>query len=100
MARKIARDLVDAGYCDRCEVQLAYAIGMAEPVAVEIDTFGTERCCTKCLERYIRENYDLTPRGIIRYLHLLDVDYRDVSYGGHFGKGEVPWEMDNEFIDE
>ena len=100
MARKIARDLVDAGYCDRCEVQIAYAIGMAEPVAVEIDTFGTERCCTKCLERYIRENYDLTPRGIIRYLHLLDVDYRDVSYGGHFGKGEVPWEMDDEFIDE
>ena len=100
MARKIARDLVDAGYCDRCEVQIAYAIGMAEPVAVEIDTFGTERCCTKCLERYIRENYDLTPHGIIRYLHLLDVDYRDVSYGGHFRKGEVPWEMDDEFIDE
>ena len=100
MARKIARDLVDAGYCDRCEVQIAYAIGMAEPVAVEIDTFGTERCCTKCLERYIRENYDLTPRGIISHLHLLDVDYRDVSYGGHFGKDEVPWEMDDEFIDE
>ena len=100
MARKIARDLVDAGYCDRCEVQIAYAIGMAEPVAVEIDTFGTERCCTKCLERYIRENYDLTPRGIISHLHLLDVDYRDVSYGGHFGKDGLPWEMDNEFIDD
>ena len=100
MARKIARDLVTAGYCDRCEIQIAYAIGKADPVSVSIDTFGTERCCTECLERYIRENYDLTPRGIIDYLHLLDVDYRDVSYGGHFGKDGLPWEMDDECIED
>lgn len=96
MARRIARDLVRGGYCDRCEVQLAYAIGKAEPVSISVETFGTGRVCPECIDRYIRSNYDLTPSGIIRYLHLLDVDYNKVSSGGHFGKKGLPWEMDDD----
>jgi len=96
MARKIAVDLVTGGYCDRCEVQIAYAIGKAEPVAVTMDTFGTARCCPRCIDKYVETNYDLTPRGIIKFLHLLDVDYNDVSSGGHFGKDWLPWESDEE----
>jgi len=94
MARRIAVDLVTAGYCDKCEVQLAYAIGKAEPVSVAVDTFGTERVCRECCERYIKANYDLTPAGIIKELHLLDVDYNKVSSGGHFGKPGLPWESE------
>lgn len=100
MARKIAVDLVTGGYCDRCEVQIAYAIGKAEPVSVSVDTFGTARCCPKCIDKYVEANYDLTPRGIIRFLHLLDVDYRDVAYGGHFGKNWLPWEIDEELAED
>lgn len=100
MARKIARDIVTAGYADKCEVQIGYAIGKAEPVSVTVETFGTGRTCDKFLQRYIKENYDLTPKGIIEYLHLLDVDYTDVSSGGHFGKNWLPWEMDDEMVDD
>ena len=96
MARKIARDLVKGGYCDRCEVSIAYAIGKAEPVSVTIETFGTAYVCRNCLDMYVAANYDLTPQGIISCLHLLDVDYNTVSSGGHFGKGWLPWEMDDE----
>lgn len=100
MARKIAVDLVTAGYCDRCEIQLAYAIGKPDPVSVVVDTFGTNYVCPGCFDKYIRANYDLTPAGIIKYLHLLDVDYNDVSYGGHFGKDWLPWEMNDEAAEE
>ena len=100
MARKIAIDLVNAGYCDKCEIQIAYAIGKAEPVSVVADTFGTGKVCPECIDRYIAANYDLTPAGIIKYLHLLDVDYNTVSSGGHFGKYWLPWENDEELTDE
>ena len=93
MARKIAIDLVLAGYCSRCEVQLAYAIGKAEPVSVNVETFGTATVTPAVLKSYIRETYDLTPQGIIRELGLLDVDYNEVSAGGHFGKDWLPWEI-------
>ncbi len=81
-ARKIARDIVSAGYADKAEVQIAYAIGVAEPVSVYVETFGTEH-----------QDYDLTPRGIIEELHLLDVDYNAVSAYGHFSKSGLPWEQ-------
>lgn len=100
MARKIARDIVAAGYCDRCEIQIAYAIGKPEPVSVAVQTFGTAKVCPKAIDMYIGSNYDLTPNGIINYLHLLDVDYNTVSTGGHFGKDWLPWEMDDEDIEE
>ena len=93
MARKIARDIVRAGYADRCEGQIAYAIGVAEPVSVYVDCFGTEKQSQEFIEGYVRENYDLTPRGIINTLHLLEVDYNRVSAYGHFGKSGLPWEM-------
>ena len=96
MARKIARDIVQGGYADKCEVQIGYAIGKAEPVSVMVETFGTGRVCNHLLQGYIRSNYDLTPKGIIEYLHLLKVDYNAVSSGGHFGKDWLPWEMDEE----
>lgn len=96
MARKIARDIVQAGYADKCEIQLGYAIGKAEPVSIAVNTFSTGLVCDRILQRYIHANYDLTPKGIIEYLHLLDVDYNDVSSGGHFGKNWLPWEMDDE----
>lgn len=95
MARKIANDLVRAGYCDKCEIQIAYAIGKAEPVSVVVETFGTAKVCPECIDNYIKENYDLTPKGIIDFLGLLSVDYNDVSHGGHFGKAWLPWETDD-----
>mgnify|MGYP004619766015 FL=1 len=91
-ARKIARDIVSAGYADKAEVQIAYAIGVAEPMSVFVETFGTEHQDTEFIVQYVRENYDLTPRGIIDSLGLLDVDYNKVSSYGHFGKQELPWE--------
>lgn len=96
MARKIAVDLVTAGYCDKCEIQIAYAIGKAEPVSVAAETFGTSCVNSEFIDKYIKTNYDLTPAGIIKYLHLLNVNYNDVSSGGHFGKQWLPWEMDDE----
>lgn len=93
MARKIARDIVRAGFADRCEIQIAYAIGVAEPVSIAVETFGTERQEIGFIEDYIRGNYDLTPSGIIDSLRLLDVDYNEVSAYGHFGKADLPWEQ-------
>lgn len=92
MARKIALDIVGAGYADKCEVSIAYAIGKEKPVSVNIDLFGTEYQDSRLIEEFVRDNYDLTPRGIIKYLKLLDVDYNEVSSYGHFGKKGLPWE--------
>ena len=92
MARKIARDIVRAGFAERCEVQIAYAIGVADPVSIHVETFGTESQEQDFIEDFIRNNYDLTPKGIIETLHLLDVDYNLVSAYGHFGKDDLPWE--------
>lgn len=67
-------------------------MSMAEPVSVYVETFGTEHQDTEFISQYVRENYDLTPRGIIETLGLLDVDYNKVSAYGHFGKSGLPWE--------
>jgi len=92
MARKIAKDIVQAGYADKCEVQLAYAIGVVQPVGVAVECFGTEHQSLDFIEAYVRDSYDLTPQGIIQRLGLLDVDYNKVSAYGHFGKAGLPWE--------
>lgn len=92
MARKIARDIVLSGYADKAEIQIAYAIGMTDPVSVNIDCFGTENQDPRFIAQFVNENYDLTPRGICEYLHLKDVDYNTVSAYGHFGKSGLPWE--------
>ncbi len=92
MARFIAKDIVKRHLADRCEVQLAYAIGVAEPVSVSVNCFETNRFSEDWIVGYIREEFDLTPKGIITSLGLLDVDYNEVSAYGHFGKASLPWE--------
>jgi S-adenosylmethionine synthetase len=85
-ARWVAKNIVAAGLARRCEVQLAYAIGLAEPVSVRVEAFGTETTEAEVLERLVRKYFDLTPRGIIESLDLLRPIYRATSYHGHFGR--------------
>ena len=93
-ARWVAKNLVRAGVASRCEVQLAYAIGVAEPVSVRVETFGTGSDDAGALERLVRKHFDLTPRGIIDSLDLRRPIYRATSYHGHFGREDqgFPWE--------
>lgn len=92
MARKIAKDIIRKRFAKRCEVQLAYAIGMKEQVSVAVDCFGTNRISEKKIVKWIREQYDLTPGGIISLLGLKGIDYNTVSAGGHFTYQWMPWE--------
>jgi S-adenosylmethionine synthetase len=94
MARKIAKDIVQAGYADKCEVQLAYAIGVAEPVSIMVDTFGTGTIEHDKLEAAVRKVFDLTPAAIIRDLDLRRPIYRQLAAYGHMGREElgVKWE--------
>jgi S-adenosylmethionine synthetase len=84
--RWVAKNLVAAGAADRLEVQVSYAIGVAEPVSVLVDTFGTGRVAEDRIERAIRKRFDLTPRGIIDALDLLRPIYRQTAFHGHFGR--------------
>lgn len=93
-ARHVAKNVVAAGLASRCEVQLAYAIGVAEPVSVSVDTFGTGKIEEAKIINLIRDNFELKPAGLISYLKLLRPIYRKTSAYGHFGR-EVPeftWE--------
>ena len=92
MARKIAKDILRNRCAGRCEVQLAYAIGVKEPVSIAVDCFGTNRISEKKIVKWIRNQYDLTPAGMISFLCLKDVDYNAVSSGGHFFRQWMPWE--------
>jgi len=93
-ARWVAKNLVAAELTGRCEVQLAYAIGVAEPVSIRIDTFGTSNVEEIELERLVREHFNLTPSGIIESLGLRRPIYRATAYHGHFGREDAgfPWE--------
>jgi S-adenosylmethionine synthetase len=91
-ARWVAKNLVAAGVAKRCEVQVAYAIGVAEPVSIRVDAFGTSRLDMRQLEALVRKHFDLTPRGIITSLELRRPIYRATSYHGHFGRPGFPWE--------
>lgn len=94
MARHVAKNLVAAGLAERAEVQLAYAIGVAEPVSVMVNTFGTGKVEDSRLAEIVRENFDLTPAGMIRYLNLRRPIYRKTAAFGHFGRSEdtFTWE--------
>jgi len=94
MARYIAKNIVAAGLAERCEVQLAYAIGVAEPVSVLVDTFETGKVESKKLEELVRANFQLTPKGIIESLNLRKPIYRKTAAYGHFGRTDngFPWE--------
>jgi S-adenosylmethionine synthetase len=83
---------VAAGLADRCEVQLAYAIGVSEPVSVHVDTEGTGKVEDERLCEIVREFFPLTPRGIIDYLDLRRPIYRRTAAGGHFGRDGFSWE--------
>jgi S-adenosylmethionine synthetase len=94
VARYIAKNIVAAGLADRCEVQLAYAIGVAEPVSVRVDTFGTGKVSESKLTELVRKNFSLTPKGIIDSLNLRRPIYRKTAAYGHFGRTEpeFTWE--------
>jgi S-adenosylmethionine synthetase len=91
-SRWVAKNLVAAGVAKRCEVQVAYAIGVAEPVSIRVDAFGTSKLDMPALERLVRKHFDLTPRGIIDSLELRRPIYRATSFHGHFGRAGFPWE--------
>ncbi len=86
MARYVAKNIVAAGLADRCEVQLAYAIGVAEPVSVLVDTFGTGKVDETALEALVRKNFSLTPKGIIESLDLRKPIFKATAAYGHFGR--------------
>ncbi|MGH9872969.1 MAG: methionine adenosyltransferase [Pyrinomonadaceae bacterium] len=94
MARYVAKNIVAAGLADRCLVQLAYAIGVAEPVSVMVDTKGTGRISENALANLVRNNFDLTPRGIMQELNLRRPIYQATAAYGHFGREEdgFTWE--------
>lgn len=93
MGRYIAKNIVAAGLAERCLVQLAYAIGVSEPVSVFVDTYGTGKKSTAELAEMIRSSFNLTPRGIIETFDLLRPIYRKTASYGHFGREEFPWEQ-------
>jgi S-adenosylmethionine synthetase len=94
MARYVAKNIVASGLADKCEVQLAYAIGVAEPVSVRVDTFGTSQVSEERLVAMVREIFPLTPKGMIDHLQLRRPIYRDTAAFGHFGRTEstFSWE--------
>ena len=93
MARYIANHVIASEWASKCEIQLAYAIGVAEPVSVRVDTFGTETVDTAIIERAIIDTFDMTPRGIIEELQLTRPIYAQTAVGGHFGRSEFAWEQ-------
>ena len=95
MARHVAKNIVAARLASRCEVQFAYAIGVAEPVSVHVDTQGTGQIDDTRLCALVREHFELTPRGIIEYLDLRRPIYRQTASGGHFGRSEPEFTWEN-----
>ncbi len=96
-ARHIAKNIVAAGLADKCEVQLAYAIGVAKPVSIMVDTFGTNKISEEKIEEAISKNFDLRPAAIIRDLDLKRPIYKQIAAYGHFGRNDLdlPWEKLN-----
>ncbi|MFK5893074.1 MAG: methionine adenosyltransferase domain-containing protein, partial [Pseudomonadota bacterium] len=95
--RYVAKNIVAAGLADRCEIQISYAIGVAEPTSISIETFGTGKISDELLIKLIREHFDLRPKGLITMLDLLRPIYADTAAYGHFGRDEehFTWEQTN-----
>lgn len=93
-ARYVAKNIVAAGLADKCEIQLSYAIGVAQPTSVMVDTFGTGKISDEKMVEMIRENFDLRPAGIIKMLDLRRPIYKQTAAYGHFGRNDLnlPWE--------
>jgi S-adenosylmethionine synthetase len=99
MARYVAKNLVASEVCDRCEVELAYAIGVPFPVSVMVDTFGTNEVDETKIEDAVQEVFDLSPAGIIQSLELLKPGYEATAVYGHFGRSDFTWEQTDK-VDE
>ena len=99
-ARYVAKNIVAAGLAEKCEIQLSYAIGVAEPTSIMVETYGTGRVSNEELIRIIRNNFYLRPTGIIRMLNLRQPIYRQVASYGHFGRNDLdlPWEQIDSLI--
>ncbi|MBX9788714.1 MAG: methionine adenosyltransferase [Pirellulales bacterium] len=95
MARHIAKNIVAGGLADRCELQLAYAIGVSDPVSVHVESFGTGRLDDSRICELVREHFPLTPSGIIKYLDLRRPIYRKTAAGGHFGRDDRDFTWEN-----
>ena len=93
-ARYVAKNIVAAGLAEKCEIQVAYAIGLAHPVSIRVETFGTSKVDEQLLVKLVRENFDLRPAGIIKALDLRRPIYRQIAAYGHFGRNDLklPWE--------
>jgi S-adenosylmethionine synthetase len=92
MARYLAKNIVAAGLCDRCEIQLSYAIWVAQPVSVFVDGFGTQKVEISKIIEAVKENFDLSPDGIIKKLNLKTPIFKKTSSYWHFGRDDVSWE--------
>ncbi len=92
MARHIAKNIVANGYADKCELQLSYAIGVEEPLSIYVNTFGTNKIDEEEIIKKIKNKFNLTPSGIIKYLDLQQPIFSKTTNYGHFGKDELPWE--------
>lgn len=92
MARHLAKNIVANGYAKKCEIQLSYAIGVAKPISIYVETFGTAIIPEEEIVKKIEDKFDLTPRGIINYLGLQKPIYKKTTNYGHFGKKYLPWE--------
>ncbi|MGL4418095.1 MAG: methionine adenosyltransferase, partial [Plesiomonas shigelloides] len=91
-ARYVAKNIVAAGLADRCEIQVSYAIGVAEPTSIMVETFGTAKVEQELLNSLVREFFDLRPYGLIKMLDLIQPIYQKTAAYGHFGREEFPWE--------
>ncbi|MEL0659792.1 MULTISPECIES: methionine adenosyltransferase [Psychromonas] len=91
-ARYVAKNIVAAGLADRCEIQVSYAIGVAEPTSISVETFGTEKVAKSLIVSLVSEHFDLRPYGLIEMLDLIKPIYKETAAYGHFGREHFPWE--------
>ncbi|BCV29530.1 MULTISPECIES: methionine adenosyltransferase [Shewanella] len=94
-ARYVAKNIVAAGLADRCEIQVSYAIGVAEPTSISVETFGTGKVSQELLIQLVRQHFDLRPYGLTEMLDLARPIYQGTAAYGHFGRDEFPWEQTN-----
>ncbi|MBU2898730.1 methionine adenosyltransferase [Vibrio hepatarius] len=97
-ARYVAKNIVAAGLAERCEIQLSYAIGVADPTSIMVETFGTERVSKEIIVEAVRQHFDLRPYGLQEMLNLLQPIYKKTAAYGHFGREEFPWEATDKAV--
>ncbi|WP_114787436.1 methionine adenosyltransferase [Vibrio tetraodonis] len=97
-ARYVAKNIVAAGLAERCEIQLSYAIGIADPTSIMVETFGTEKVSKEVIVEAVRQHFDLRPYGLQEMLNLLQPIYKKTAAYGHFGREEFPWEATDKAV--